>query len=125
MMLAASRPSVIVSPGNAWSRTICLPVFVVAMRRWMKLIVRALPIEEDADDVRRQRRDQREGQRHMHIEPDFEQRPDAKMLAQPGQRGFLLLEQSHDLFARFGIAVARSEEHTSELQSLMRTSYAV
>src|SRR3546814_2113515 len=96
----------------------------------------------------------------MHIEPDFEQRPDAKMLAQPGQRGFLLLEQSHDLFARFGIAAARqgqgaerrrrraariaaaqargdiacegiflerrrSEEHTSELQSLMRISYAV
>src|SRR3546814_12334157 len=87
-----------VCSSDLWSRTICLPVFVVAMRRRMKLIVRALPIEEDADDVRRQRRDQREGQRHMHIEPDFEQRPDAKMLAQPGQRGFLLLEQSYDLF---------------------------
>src|SRR3546814_8950241 len=77
------------------------------------LIVRALPIEEDADDVRRQRRDQREGRRHMHIEPDFEQRPDAKMLAQPGQRGFLLLEQSYDLFARFGIAAARQGDRKS------------
>src|SRR3546814_19127639 len=95
-MLSASRPSVIVSPGKAWSRTICLPVFVVAMRRRMKLIVRALPIEEDADDVRRQRRQQREGQRHMHIEPDLEQRPDAKLLAQPGKRGYLLLEKGSE-----------------------------
>src|SRR3546814_2600241 len=51
------------SPSSGWSRTICLPVLVVAMRRRMKLIVPALPIEEDADDMRRQRRDQREGQR--------------------------------------------------------------
>src|SRR5690606_36296806 len=110
MMLPASRPRVIVSPGSAWSRTICLPVFVVAMRRRMKLIVRASPVEEDADDMRRQRRDQREGQRHMHIEPDFEQRPDAKMLAQPGQRRLLLRQKPDDLFAHLRLAAARRRQ---------------
>src|SRR3546814_6988624 len=45
----------------------------------------------------------------------------------------LLLEQAFQLFAALGLArqvglglgTGRSEEHTSELQSLMRTSYAV
>src|SRR3546814_17243510 len=71
--LPLSRPTVMASPANGWSRTICLPVLVVEIRRRMKLIVPPLPIEEDADDMRRQGRDQREGQRHMHIEQDLQQ----------------------------------------------------
>src|SRR3546814_8529935 len=93
--LLASRPSLMLSPSSGWSRTISLPVLVVAIRRRMKLIVPfpALPIEKDADDVRRQRRDQRKGQRHMHIEPDLEQRAEPEVAAQPRQRRFLLGQQ--------------------------------
>src|SRR3546814_4963025 len=46
-------------------------------------------------------------------------------------RGFARSDQAHDLFFAVGTAhgsddrLARSEEHTSELQSLMRNSYAV
>src|SRR3546814_6031697 len=36
-----------------------------------------------------------------------------------------LLEIKNDLPIRIGIIISRSEEHTSELQSLMRNSYAV
>src|SRR3546814_8131316 len=52
----------------------------------------------------------------------------AGRLRAAGQRGHLLLvveqlvEQEADVVERRGV---RSEEHTSELQSLMRTSYAV
>src|SRR3546814_9681417 len=35
------------------------------------------------------------------------------------------LDELHDFAARLGIPRRRSEEHTSELQSLMRISYAV
>src|SRR5690606_13569124 len=102
--LPLSRPSEIVSPGSAASRIICLPVLVVEMRRRMKLIVRASPIEEYADDVRRQRRDQREGERHMDVEPDFEQRAKAQVLAKPRQRCLLLRQQRDNLRPRFRIA---------------------
>ncbi len=54
--------------------------------------------------MRRQRRDQRKGQRHMHIKPDFEQRADLEMPAQPRQRRLLLLEQTNDLLARLAVA---------------------
>src|SRR3546814_14081315 len=84
--LPLSRPTVMASPANGWSRTICLPVLVVEIRRRMKLIVPPLPIEEDADDMRRQGLDQREGQRHMHIEPDLKQRAKQQMRAKPRKR---------------------------------------
>src|SRR3546814_10308797 len=37
----------------------------------------------------------------------------------------LLIERSQEWTARWGAGSGRSEEHTSELQSLMRISYAV
>src|SRR5690606_20093537 len=112
MTLLPSRPRVIVSPGSGVSRMICLPVFVVEIRRRMKLMVPlpALPVKEDADDVRRQRRDQRKGQRHMHIEPDFEQSADAQMPTQTRQRRLLLLEQPDDLLARLPVAAVRERQ---------------
>src|SRR3546814_4434035 len=49
--------------------------------------------------------------------------PLAHLLAEP-LRPYLAHRQ-HDVRVRLGLAVLRSEEHTSELQSLMRISYAV
>src|SRR3546814_3531399 len=66
-----------------------------------------------ADDVRQLVRFEVE---LLHRQPEMIAERLAQMLA-PGRRGGEL----HDA----GQIVTRSEEHTSELQSLMRTSYAV
>src|SRR3546814_1522396 len=50
------------------------------------------------------------------------------LLAQPVETRFLAVgcgETERHVHAQVGLAGPRSEEHTSELQSLMRTSYAV
>src|SRR3546814_5363171 len=46
-------------------------------------------------------------------------------LAQDGIMGLRQVQQPTQLGQRHGNALGRSEEHTSELQSLMRNSYAV
>src|SRR3546814_6645148 len=55
--------------------------------------------------------------RHMHIRPDQHGQPDGKANADRPRYG--RSDQGSHEFTH------RSEEHTSELQSLMRTSYAV
>src|SRR3546814_8051982 len=49
---------------------------------------------------------------------------DSEALAAMPERARLIIEASCDLYQRIK-RMDRSEEHTSELQSLMRTSYAV
>src|SRR3546814_4648918 len=51
-------------------------------------------------------------------------RPSVLWIPETSSCAIILLSQPHDL-ARFTRRRARSEEHTSELQSLMRISYAV
>src|SRR3546814_5225768 len=70
--------------------------------------------------------DHRVGGRHMSVGPD-EERDAAVDVVAGGHllRGRLGMEIQHRGIDRGAEAVARSEEHTSELQSLMRTSYAV
>src|SRR3546814_10353926 len=56
--------------------------------------------------------------------------PDGQVDRRGGLSGAALLAADHDdvghrLFRPMAVALHRSEEHTSELQSLMRTSYAV
>src|SRR3546814_3438546 len=50
-----------------------------------------------------------------------------RMLKRPGKKAFLELRYLLSVFQDDGVPAdqIRSEEHTSELQSLMRTSYAV
>src|SRR3546814_2524447 len=44
---------------------------------------------------------------------------------QPTKTGYAVADLFSGLYAVIGILAARSEDHTSELQSLLRTSYAV
>src|SRR3546814_7146634 len=48
-----------------------------------------------------------------------------RIAARPRQRGDTGVERSRQAGAPVAVPIARSEEHTSELQSLMRISYAV
>src|SRR3546814_1583276 len=51
--------------------------------------------------------------------------PDHQPLQQPAEPTLLLLRRESDGKVSFHVLSPRSEEHTSELQSLMRISYAV
>src|SRR3546814_4153407 len=77
-------------------------------------------------DAERQRRERRDAQLHARTAPQvaraFAQRVDAVLdLADLGEQGVRVVGRDEAP----GRAFERSEEHTSELQSLMRTSYAV
>src|SRR3546814_7959436 len=54
--------------------TISRPSAVREIWRTMKLMSAPLPVEEDGEDVGEQRRDQREGERDMDVEPYLQQR---------------------------------------------------
>src|SRR3546814_3513970 len=47
------------------------------------------------------------------------------LCSQPGGEGYGMLFGDPHVKGAVGMRIGRSEEHTSELQSLMRTSYAV
>src|SRR3546814_1029226 len=68
------------------------------------------------------------GSKHLHHvigQSRIDARPDIDYLIIP----FVISDEAHIVvgpdFFNFGLSATRSEEHTSELQSLMRISYAV
>src|SRR3546814_3544711 len=62
----------------------------------------------------------------MEREPDYEPAPQKSVAAMAKARGISPAEMAYELLLEDeGLALLRSEEHTSELQSLMRISYAV
>src|SRR6478609_292149 len=91
MSLAGSRPAVMRSASTMRSRTISRPVAVVESAR-IRNMARS-PVEEDGDDVRDERGNQRDRQRHMQIEPHLEQGADAKVACDLGKQGLLFAEQ--------------------------------
>src|SRR5204863_161749 len=94
--LSERRPMLISIPWTTVSRAISRPSEVRDIWRILKLILPPFarsPVKEDRDDVRRQRRNQRERDRHMHIQPDFQQPLDPKMPPHSGKDTLLALQQ--------------------------------
>src|SRR5262249_23013986 len=82
---SAPRPMTSSPLSTVRVRTISPPEARWVTWRRVKLIDRASPVEEDADDVGRKRRQQRQGRRHVHLQPDLQDRPKPHVPPRPGQ----------------------------------------
>src|SRR5579862_610808 len=91
---------------------------------WLRVkLIAASPVEEDADDMRRQRRQEGEGDGDVDVEPDFQERLELDLAPRALQRGVLALEQLQDMGERRG---RRAALRTLEPRDrLARTAIAV
>src|SRR4051812_32228906 len=97
------------SPSTRALRTISRPsALCETVRR--RNATRRLPVEEDADDVRGERGDQREGQRHVDVQPHLQLRLEPQVAPDAGERRRLALEQGDDRLERLAPWAHRRDE---------------
>src|SRR3546814_4638151 len=96
-----------------WSSDVCSSDLLIEMRPHRAVAAAELHAEPVGDMQR--------GIGEHGIFPELERDVEGDDIAQQRTRGIL----RPDLLSDRGVLVGRSEEHTSELQSLMRISYAV
>src|SRR5579863_5708470 len=70
---------------------------------WRRIKLMSSPEEEDADDVRRQRRDQGDGGGNVDEEPHFQQAAQVDVAARLLQGQALFFQQAYDLVQRLGL----------------------